>query len=677
MGVVYRAEDIRLGRSVALKFLPEGFTADPHALERLRREARTASALNHPNICTIYDIDEHEGQPFIAMELLEGKTLKHHLRSRPLPLNELLDLAIQMADALNVAHERDIIHRDLKPANIFVTSRNQAKLLDFGLAKFTHHGHAPPSADSGTKSTMAAEEMLTSPGTALGTVAYMSPEQARGEEVDRRSDLFAFGVVLYEMATGALPFRGNTAAVVFDALLNRTPLPPSRINPEVVPELERIILNLLEKDPALRYQHASDVHADLLRLKKQLESGSHARIEPPRAARRRAWPMLVAVVAAVVAIAAWIALKDRSPVAGGGASLSGIEQAAAAGNVEQLAEQMDAAGVDPSDGRVRGVVSRFTGSVTVETDPAGARVAIRRVRVAQTPEVGPAKEIGRTPISQAQLLAGEYLFELRADHVNPMSFLAKVDAGAPLVFRHRLAPASEAADGMVLVPAGPTAVPASGSIGDFLIHRHEVTNAEFAKFVAAGGYGDAGLWPDTMIVGGAALPRARALGRLVDRSGLPGPRFWSNGRFPEGKGDHPVVGVTLYEARAYARWRGHDLPSLAQWWRAAMGNDAAGFPWGADAKTAERRANFGLQGTSRAESHPTGVSRFGCFDMAGNVREWLADARQQDARHAVAGGSWMDPSYMFEWSHVEWFDPGYANESIGFRIAGTPKGRGR
>ena len=274
MGVVYKAEDTTMGRHVALKFLPEQLSEDRLALERFKREARTASSLDHPNICTIYDIGEHEGKPFIVMQLMEGQTLKYFISSKPIKIDELLDMALQVADGLEAAHAEGIVHRDIKPANIFVTKRGQTKILDFGLAKLARE-QVGDAAAAASLPTAIADERLTSPGMAMGTVDYMTPEQVRGEEVDVRTDLFSFGVVLYEMATGQQAFTGNTSGVVLEATLNRAPPSPLRLNPKIPPRLEGIIQKMLEKDRNLRYQSTADLRADLVRLRRDLMSPPH------------------------------------------------------------------------------------------------------------------------------------------------------------------------------------------------------------------------------------------------------------------------------------------------------------------------------------------------------------------------------------------------------------------
>ena len=643
MSRLFIAIEASLNRRVVVKLLPPEFASEVSAA-RFKQEVEMAARLQHPHILPVLAAGARDGLLYYVMPFVDGESLRHRMRTEgQLPVADGLRILFEIADALAMAHGAGIVHRDIKPENILLEGKH-AVLADFGIARAIVQSRTGPS--------------LTSTGTSVGTPGYMSPEQLAGEEVGASTDVYALAVVGYEMLAGKPPFSGGSAQALLTAHLTATPVPLHELRPEVPRRVSAALARALAKNPAERFTSAS-AFAEAIDPAESRASRATARPRMnPRATMRVATALLI-----VVAVVATVLLWRRGRV--NDYTASRVAVLADSGRTDEIAELLQ--GSSLSDARLQRSAARFIGQAQVTFARPSTEVTLTRATPFTGFETRAPAWRGAGDEKPMPLVAGEYVLRLPVSSTDTLITLLTVRPGATVTRAVEIPPSDSASAFMRVVTAGRS--PTGDTVAAFLMDRSEVSNSDFQRFIAAGGYRNESLWPATMAVGGAELSRTQALARFADRSGLPGPRFWTSGRFADGQADHPVVGISWYEAAAYAGWSGKTLPTSAQWWRAALGDDGSIYPWGRDGASVDVRANLDGTSTKGRGTMPLGVSPFGAEHMAGNAREWLADSTSGKVKRIVVGGSWQDPSYMFERSHAESFSPGFSNDAIGFRLA--------
>ncbi len=628
MGVVYRAEDTKLRRQVALKVLPPELVGNEERRLRFLREARAAAAVTHPNIATIHEVDEVEGVVFIAMELVEGKTLRALIAGKPMPIQSALRIATEMAEGLAKAHQAGVIHRDLKPDNVIVDSDGHAKILDFGLAKLLEVHAGAGTEELSKLQTISGE--LTREGKIFGTAAYMSPEQAEGKPVDVRSDIFSFGTVLYEMLTGQRPFMGKSRTSMLIAIVRDPPPALTLVRGEMPHDLERILFRCLEKNPESRYASASELSKSLAACQLKLAAsgvGLRAVLRRPRFAVAG----LVLLVAAVAA-GTWFFVHSSRARWARTVALPEIARLSENGEYSaalKLARR--SLRIIPDDPQLRFLLNAVSVPASIHTTPLGASIYMRVYRDIE----GAWEDLGTSPLKDILLPAGLLRFRFEKDGFEPSE---RSEFGSREL-RFQLEPHGAGPEGMVRVPAGPSRFGKSPQVQleEFWIDRHEVTNEAYRQFVEAGGYLKREYWQHPFVVDEREISWENAMARFRDSTRRPGPATWELGSHPEGAADLPVTGVSWYEAAAYAAFAGKSLPTVFHWYNAA---DMSVFSDILAVSNIDNRHD----GPAPA-GRSTGLGPYGTYDMAGNVREWAANAVGD--RRYVLGGAWNDPPYKF------------------------------
>jgi predicted Ser/Thr protein kinase len=631
MGEVYRARHLKLQRDVAIKVLPPAVAGDPWRLARFEREARTASALNHPNIITIHDIAEHEGTTYIAMELVEGRTLRELIAGGPLPATQVLRYAEQIADGLARAHAAGIVHRDIKPANVMITADERVKILDFGLAK-PLPGADRPAAEPGVTTE-------TQEGLIVGTPHYMSPEQCSGDTLDFRSDQFAFGVLVHEMVAGKPPFDGPSGRAIMSAILVGASTPLRKLRPDVPQDLERIVARCLEKDPARRFPSTAELATELHQVVER-QAGRGLRLRD--LLRRPAVAAALAVVVVAAGIGTWMWARGAGRRWAGGPAIAEITRLTEQGDLYHAYRTLRRAlGYRPDDPTLTQMIERISLPAAVHTRPEGAEVEVKGYR---TPDES-WERLGQTPL-QLRLPYAMMRWRITKAGYEPFegapfssSAIGALIGGLPLdtLGAH---PA-----GMVHIPGGQVIMIQGVNIPEelppvvldpFYLDRYEVTNRQFQEFVSAGGYRKEEYWPRPIERDGRAIPWSEAMAAFVDGTGRPGPAGWEAGSYATGRDDYPVSGISWYEAAAYCTFAGKSLPTVYHWF-GAIGQD----------QQSDILIESNVDGTAKAPVGKfQGLGAFGTYDMAGNVKEWAWNATGQG--RYILGGSWNEPGYVFK-----------------------------